>query len=139
MRLLFHGGKCCGIKTLYDFGFDGPDALVGAVEAKKETNKDEYGHDVSSEEDFFTDEAPKETKLARMDRLIAFCKRRRPAGIIEATLATSYYLEYDQVSQGWPELLKERDFKLVNMNVNSNSENTVHVYHLNYNEMDEDD
>jgi hypothetical protein len=128
MRLVFHGGKCCGIKTIY--GFESPDSLLSAVEEKSQNNIDAAGGHVSSNIDFFTDAAPQETEKERLDRLIAFCIKRRPAGIIEVTLAESHHLYWSQIPK-WGPLLRKRGFKCVNKCRNSNSGNTVHVFHKN--------
>jgi hypothetical protein len=128
MRLVFHGGKCCGIKTIY--GFERPDYFVSPEEKRGFICPDEYGHHVSSDTDFFTDEAPEETELERFDRLIEFCENHRPNGIIEAVLASSDYKDYNQ-PPFWEEHFLKRNFKLVNQCLNSNSGNTVYVYHRN--------
>ena len=131
MRLVFHGGKCCGIKTIY--GFDSPSDIVSAVKKKSVTNKDAYGEHVGSNMDFFTDAAPKETQKERLDRLIAFCMKRRPQGIIEVTLAQHRNHYFDQVKP-WGPLLRKRGFRCVTKALNSNSGNTVHVFHKVYGE-----
>jgi hypothetical protein len=137
LRLLFHGGMCCGVKTLYGFPMTKtPETYTqSAKEKKKKVDNDADGSKVSSDMDFFTEEAPAENVIARLDRLIDFCKKRRPSGIIEATLidglAWTSMSEYNQVKTYEPYLL-ERGFKLSCKNKNSNSGNTVHVYHLCY-------
>lgn len=128
MRLVFHGGKCCCIKTIYGFGTN-PKAKVPAVEAKKSINPDQGGQHVNSDMDFFTDAAPDETYLERLDRLIEFCQRKRPHGIIEVALATADCPCCNQVTV-WKPLLEERGFKEVANCYNSNSTNRVHVFYL---------
>lgn len=126
MRLLFHGGMCCGIKHLK--GFDKPENKVGAQEKKRLRNEDQFGYAVNSELDFFTDEAPVETQLQRLDRILAFVKKQRPRGIVEVVLAKGHYI--DQPGH-WNDILINRGFKVVNSCKNSNSGNKIFVYHLN--------
>lgn len=127
MRLLFHGGLCCGIKHIRNFSTY-TDDMLPAVAAGTVRNHDQYGHAVNSELDFFTEEAPIESAIDRLDRLLAFCDKKRPSGIIEVTLAKGLYIDQLKVWEG--ELLK-RGFKLVNSCYNSNSNNRVFVYHRN--------
>lgn len=135
MRLVFHGGKCCGIKTIY--GFDSPSTLEPAAIAKPPVGHDVNGQHVYSDLDFFTDAAPPETQKERLDRLIEFCEKKRPKGIIEITLAESPYASpaYTHQVKEWGALLRKRRFKCVNKCVNSNSCNTVHVFHRNSGEV----
>lgn len=131
LTLLFHGGYCCGIKTLFGFphllteksvrDYPGECSAVAATEVR---DFDASGLATRSDQSFFTDEAPKESYLDRLDRLIAFCQRRRPKGIIEATLVGT--------QKGWLPILKERGFVESTSGLNSNSGNTVHVFHLAY-------
>lgn len=127
MHLGFHGGKCCGIKVIWGFGHY-PNELEDALSAISESNKDAHGEHVASTERFFTEEAPQETKLARLDRYLEYCDARRPCGCVEVTLA-----DYDGDGQGqltpWRGLLEERGFKLVSQFANSNSDNDVYVFH----------
>lgn len=129
LRLVFHGGKCCGIKTIYDLAYD-PTHLACSLQKKPERSEDVFGEHVNSNLDFFTDEAPEETYKERLDRLIAFCEARCPNGIIEITLADSDYSCYDQIKI-WAPLLRRRKFRCVNKCKNSNSGNTVYVFHRN--------
>jgi len=85
--------------------------------------------------------APKETNLERLDRFIAFCKERRPAHIIEVTLADdpnnnynakSEYIGYTYQTKMWGKILTDRGFKKVTEGKNSNSGNVVSVWHLTY-------
>jgi hypothetical protein len=131
MRLVFHGGKCCGIKTIYGLGTDPDEILESEPKAPYPRNHDSAGEHVNSNLDFFTDEAPEESAKDRLDRLIAFCEKRRPCGIIEIVLADSQYPMFDQLPP-WEKLLRRRKFKRVTPKggiFNSNSGNNVHVYH----------
>lgn len=133
MFLVNHGGKCCGIKTIYELGYD-PDETLGAYNGTgKADNSDRYYNTVSSAQSFFTENAPAESRLERLDRFIEFTKRRRPRHLIEITLGAG--TKGDQ-TKTWEEPLLERGFKLVNTFKNSNSGNIVNVYHLVYDETD---
>lgn len=139
MKLVFHGGECCGIKTIYDFGFgkNSPNDLEEAVEERPEVSHDQHADTVNSDLEFFTDAAPEETRKKRLDRLIAFCERERPRGIIEINLsdgkAYSHWQNYEGYNQvrTWKNLLHKRKFKIVNKCKNSNTGNTVYVFHRN--------
>lgn len=132
MHLVFHGGKCCGIKTIYDFGRSPNDDTCDALDEIKKDDADVLYHPVRSDQRFFHEEAPEESKLKRLDRYIDYVKKRRPQHIIEVALAESKDHYYDQT--GWFPYLKERGFILVNKARNSNSGNIVHVFHLNIGE-----
>lgn len=129
MKLVFHGGKCCGIKTIHSLG-NSPTAILGEIAAKQIDNSDCYGHTVSSDKPFFHEAAPVETYLERLDRYIAYCDKRRPHGMIEITLAKNSY-ETPKQTEVWPPLLAERGFKLVNSCQNSNSGNRCFVFYRN--------
>lgn len=140
MYLVFHGGKCCGIKTIY--GFSAPNEILAARDKTSPLNHDKQGNTVGSDIYFFTDGAPKETRLKRFERLIDFCRRERPHGLIEVALATiDVYLYSDdgeeylgKIAQDalWGPLLEERGFKEVTKFKNSNTGRNITVYHFVY-------
>lgn len=131
MWLVNHGGKCCGIKTIYEMGYDPEDTLGAYQGTGKLNNTDVHYGTATSNVSFFTENAPAESRLARLDRFIEFTKRRRPQHLIEITLGAGS--QGDQ-TKNWEEPLLERGFKLVNTFKNSNSGNIVNVYHLVYDE-----
>lgn len=122
MRLILHGGKCCGIKHIYDLGRS-PNARLPAKRATKKL-KSEATYSVSSPSHFHYPSAPAETYVQRLDRYLAFLDANRPKGICEIVLS-----DYQLVH--WRGLLEERGFKLVNKCKNSNSGCTIHIYHRN--------
>jgi len=129
MILGFHGGKCCGIKHIHGLGYQPLIEVQPAIEEKvPEKNADQYGHTVSSYDNFFTDTAPAETTLERFDRYLAFCDKRRPYGIIEVTVIRTGGAKTGQVDT-WRPYLEERGFKEVSNCHNSNSGNRVFVFH----------
>ena len=133
MRLSFHIGKCCGIKTIWNMGVNPigrEEATLSELPAKMQ--HDRLGATVSSEMRFFHEKAPQESKLKRLDRYLRFVKRERPQHIVEIVLAESAYYHADQ--SAWVPELEARGFRLVNSCMNSNSRNTIHVYHLNVGE-----
>ena len=141
LKCVYHGGKCCGIKTIYGFGY-GDNAKKHMEDSLYETGDgtpedyDKSGDEVSSDLPFFTEEAPEESTLDRLDRYLSFIEKWRPSGIVEITLAEtmSNVDSYWNQVRIWEKDLLDRGFKEVNKHKNSNSGNIVHVYHLNQGE-----
>ena len=144
MELRYHGGSCCGIKTICGLGFAdynygaGPLGEAVKVEApyKMEPahvgkgNNNSLDHLYQGKE-FFHGNAPEETRLERLDRYLDFCRKTRPGGLVEIVLAShSGDPDYNQLRGPWPKLLRERGFRAVTSFVNSNSKNKCVVYHL---------
>lgn len=132
LKLVFHGGECCGMKHIFGFYGNKPNSPQPAIEKLVKANKhDFYGISVRSDLPFFSEHAPEETTLERLDRYLDFLRRNRPSGIVEVCLG-----DWNCIPQKthWHEPLTERGFKLVNENFNSNSGNEFQVYHLNMNE-----
>ena len=130
MHLVFHGGKCCGIKTIYEMD-DDPELVTGSLDALDGIQQQDILYNTTSTKDrFFSDAAPCEKRHERLDRYINFVKKWRPKHIIEVTLAEGP--GYSQ--KKWFPVLEERGFKRVNSCLNSNSGNRVYVYHLNVGE-----
>lgn len=128
MHLGFHGGHCCGIKTIRNMGY-GPTAPNITADALDEVEASFCGEDgatFNTEERFFLRAAPKETNLERLDRYLAYLEERREAGAVEITLATkpANPTEY-WTQEAWIPVLEERGFKKVCEFLNSNSMNTV--------------
>jgi len=144
MKIAFHGGKCCGIKTIHGMG-DNPSGSLPPLRkprarSHQARNADQYGKDVSSKTNFFDQPAPAETYLERLDRYLAFLDAERPAGIVEITLADERMPDYcedcgcncwSEQTRLWRQPLEERGFKEVNNCLNSNSGNRVYVFHRN--------
>lgn len=122
MRMILHGGQCCGIKHIYDLGWS-PTSML-AAKRKTRKLKSEATCYMSSKKDFHYPSAPAETYLQRLDRYLAFLDTKRPKGICEIILSD------DQLVH-WRGILEERGFKLVNKCKNSNSGNMIHIYHRN--------
>lgn len=122
MRLILHGGKCCGFKHIYDLGYYPTEMMPKKRKTKKLPSEDDQY--LSSPKSFFYESAPEESKGARLDRLLEFLDEKRPQGICEIILA-------DWQLVGWRDFIKARGFKLVNKCKNSNSGCTIHIYHRN--------
>ena len=132
MQLAFHIGKCCGIKTIWGMGVNPLGDEYALPELSGKVQHDRMGAAVDTNLRFFHEEAPQESKLKRLDRYLKFVRRERPQHIVEIVLAESAYYHADQ--SAWVPELEARGFRLVNSCMNSNSRNTIHVYHLNVGE-----
>jgi hypothetical protein len=137
MKMVFHGGNCCGIKTIKDLGAE-PDTVIGKVleSGKKPPEHDKVGAEVNSNLLFFTAAAPEETRRARLERMITFTKKHRPNGIIEITLSDFSVYDtpgrtniHNQLTK-WRPVLEGLGFVEVASCFNSNSSNRVHVFYL---------
>lgn len=123
-----HGGRCCGIKHIYGF-YRRPDAVLPAVSQKEDLH-------------FYSDHAspgkaisgigpcPKETLRDRLVRYLEFLDKRRPQGIVEAVLATGFQGDIGTCQvELWRPVLEELGFTLSVNAKNSNSGNTIYVFH----------
>ena len=137
LKIAFHGGKCCGIKTIHGFSFKhntntNPDYDIWSEKPLvKGTFKepDSYAEDVSSSMNFFTDKAPREPQEKRLDRYLDFIKTRRARSLVEIALVVAEGLHtYSQ--NHWITPLEKKGFKEVSRFKNSNSGNDVAVFHL---------
>lgn len=134
MQVAYHGGLCCAIKIIWGFAGD-PDAKERECAAPGwasdpdlyniNMNKDRRGSYVQSEFNPCPLELPAQKSYERLDALVKWIKEWRPQGVIEITL-TDYY------QARWYPLLKERKFKEVSKFINSNTGNTVRIFHLKY-------
>jgi hypothetical protein len=127
-----HGGRCCGIKTIWNFPYD-PNTFI---EEKRKTNVSEdtdyYGSSVSKTFNFYTEKRPRETAGERLKAILYFLASYRPAGLVEVTL-TGDQLRY------WGDFLESLGFKEVTVFNNSNTWTMVHVLHLVYGNQDGED
>lgn len=127
LKLVNHGGKCCGIKTIYGFNCS-PQSVIydkcSPLNEIKINDKDSHGYMVSCNERFFTDSAPEESYRERLQRYIDFVKKRRPKQLIEVILQDSYQKAWQE------ELVNNFGFVKVNNFKNSNSWLWLSVFHL---------
>lgn len=131
MHLGYHGGHCCGIKTIRNLGV-GPDFIYSS---SLFTGDDRHvdGTTFSTSISFFKGTLPKETNDKRLVRLIYACEEKRKHGIIEVVVSSNLN-GFDQ-HERWKPVLEKLNFKLVNSCLNSNTGNTIFVYHRNSGEV----
>jgi hypothetical protein len=134
MLFVAHGGHCCGMNHIYGLS-DGPSRLLpevpmGTIAFFKHWNSKVASGEVKTLPQhplggIYPNARPKETTLERMKAFIEWSKKNwRPSGIIEVVTAGSQDVD-------WRPELEKLGFKLVNQALNSNSLNTLYVYHLN--------
>lgn len=133
MQLVFHGGKCCGIKTVYCMGTSPAETQPSLGKLARRNNHDQSYHEVSSGIRFFSDAAPEESGKARLKRYIEFMEKNRPRNVLEVVLCESSRYEWQDQS-AWVPTLEELGFKMVNRHSNSNSGNHIQIWHLNIGE-----
>lgn len=120
LRLVCHGGKCCGIKHIYSF--PNKNTILNAEPARGSV-KGAYAQQHSPGKRYFCRAAPKETALERLDRLLAFCKKEQPGGMVEVVLNQGQDKE-------WGDILDQRGFILGPRFKNSNTYGILQVYWL---------
>lgn len=145
MRLLRHGGACCGMRQLVGF-FSKPDQVFEAVTEPPVTLTSAYSvvkniaDSVMSHEDIVWPsigigkpfemrpaELPKQTSLERLDMLLEHYDKDIKYGVIEAVLATGW-VNNNQLTH-WRPILEERGFKFVTKCRNSNTHNDLYIFH----------
>lgn len=129
MRIAYHGGSCCGIKTICGLGQNPSEMLLPKNLSNNKSDLDWHPNLVEWNSNFFTGFLPEETRKERLVRYIDFIKKTRPGHIIEAVVVKSAYRWDDQSS--WFPVLEELGFRIVNSNKNSNTGNIINVFHLN--------
>ena len=125
MYMTYHGGRCCGIKHIW--GMTNEPAQILTPQAALNDSGIGWSHSQ------YSHPRPKEAASDRLDALVDFARCNWPEHIIEVVVADTGYTKQ---AQNWSDALIERGFKEVNRNINSNSTNTVVVYHLNLNDKD---
>ena len=132
LKIGCHGGKCCGIHIIYNFpAHRWVKTKQGSLRPRKTGYcNDRMGLDVSTRVNVYHEAAPKETLEERLDRYLAFLRRRNPKSLVEIVLAQSSRSSYYEQEALFGELVRSRGFKLVQTFMNSNSCNTCYVYHL---------
>jgi hypothetical protein len=140
VQIKLHGGACCGIKHIHGMGEhpkgcgQSDTCCMLAARSKLTGEQTSFGRSSSSgvndahadeyPEDFFCDEAPQELPIDRLDRMLAFLKKHRKHGIVEIVLILG--------QKRWFPVLEERGFTKVTEAKNSNTHNTLFVFHLAY-------
>jgi hypothetical protein len=134
MRILLHGGNCCGIKHICSLGFY-PHTPLAARKPIKRTSinqtpssgTNDMRSSVSNRyrnEDFFCEKAPEETSEKRFERFVNYIKTNRSHGIIEVVI--------NGAQHKWVPIFEQFDFKKVSSGKNSNTSTTITVFHLVY-------
>jgi hypothetical protein len=107
MKIAFHGGQCCGVKTIHGFGMGAScvKEKLPPLKKKKFIKPDASGGYVDSRWNFFNEDAPYEPRIERLDRYLEFLDRVRPAGIVEVCLSAGEDPKtfWDQ-TQHWEEI-----------------------------------
>lgn len=122
-----HGGRCCGIKTIWNF----PYTPITAMRAKEKMRAispgiDIYGRGVRKDFNWCRESRPLEIASERLLSIIDYIKKRRPQGLIEVVLSECQQLD-------WSKTLLDIGFRSVSTFENSNSGgNKITVYHLSY-------
>jgi len=115
------------MKHIFEMG-DCPTALLSKLEKIESNGDDVYYRWASQCKRFFTDCAPVESCISRLDRYLAFLDEKRPSGIVEITLILKGTLP----QKVWVPIIKERGFREVTPEggvYNINSGNHVGVFH----------
>lgn len=153
MRIVHHGGMCCGIKTIHGLGTS-PDGeyeghVCEAINGFEHKQVDQYDQVVPLSEEFtedpveyidadvtysvvnswtniFSGKAPEESPRARLKRYIDWIAKKRPSHLVEICLQVSGVCN----QKAWIPVLEEYGFKMVTEFYNSNSGNRVGIFHL---------
>lgn len=123
MFYVYHGGKCCGIRTIYGFGHNPDKKLLALPEVTHECIKTEplkYANRAMHKA------RPEETALERFNAYIALHKNTVGEGILEVVVAVGNF----ERQECWIPILLKNKFKLVSHSYNMNSFNRVFVFHL---------
>lgn len=129
MYISYHGGGCCGIKTIGLYGNTSPTTFQPSRHGSEVvTHADSIGASYSKTSDFFHEKAPRESGIDRFDRLLDYLYRRRPGHLVEVVLIN--HPDHWASQYRWVPILLERGFKEVVTFQNSNSKNLLTVFHL---------
>lgn len=119
MRLVNHGGKCCGIKHIHGIPWN-PTVKVTAL-LKRACYQGAVGEMSNPAKDFFPGPAPAETGEERLNRLLEYLDSKKKSHLVEITFNNMY--------RGWNKILKAKGFRIVSKFTNGNTGNSIEVYH----------
>jgi hypothetical protein len=133
VKISLHGGECCGIKHIHGLGRY-PHVGIASRRAlpvntafgqwsMRAINDMRYSNK-KADCDFYNLSAPSETYEKRFKRFVKFIKEHRAQGTIEVVI------NYSQ--KVWIPILEEQGFKMVSSGKNSNTANTIEIWHLVY-------
>ncbi len=126
-----HGGFCCGVTHIYGF-HQGPSAKLTALTPKKPEEIQPYIQSHPSYWGYYQLEFPQQTARERLEATIHAIARGsrncmgRRGGIIEVALTNGQ-------KQYWDHVLLEIGFVETFKAVNSNTNNTITMYHFDTN------
>lgn len=123
MLLLNHGGGCCGTKHICGF-FRAPNSphLLSPEDTDELEVMAAGAQGRECGQNFYAGKCPAETPLERLDRYLTFLKENQPSGLVEIQLVGFQ-------KSVWNKCLEERGFSVVCKYENSNTSNTIYVYH----------
>lgn len=121
IRLVCHGGQCCGVKHIYKFC--NPDQILPAVKARSGGVLGPCSQQHAVGKNFYKGAAPAESAEDRLDRVLKWCQTYQPGGLIEVCLTEC------QTSL-WHKILLKHGFTLGPNFRNSNTGSRIQVYYL---------
>ena len=131
MRISYHGGYCCGVKTIHGLGRDPEHTCPFSQDKSPSQCLDAQGRSTSSETNFYNKAIAdgQYTYEELFKEYLSFLEKARPKGIVEVCLS-DYQRGYSNQLPKWTPVLNKHGFKEVSSCKNSNSNNRVHVFHL---------
>lgn len=128
LHLVSHGGHCCGIKTIWGFGAD-PDDMAMAV--KRVVTAKEATNAAIARLCMTNVDLPQEPGRDRLKRYVDYAVKAWPGHLLEVAIVVKNapHLAYSS-QKAWIPILEDLGFKKVNEFKNSNTTNTVGVFHL---------
>lgn len=126
MRMVAHGGKCCGVKHLYLGSYDNPETTLKEAEDTTPVPKNPYSVNVPPfpwECHIIKRKFPAQTARKRFIEMIKAYDAIFAYGTIEVTTSTVC-----SQTSNWTPLLEEYGFKNVGSCFNSNSNHRVTVW-----------
>jgi hypothetical protein len=130
MLLTHHGGKCCGVKTVFNLSGT-PNAMLSALKEDKSIEALDGGINGIGQR-WIKKARPMERAWQRLDWYISEYKKKRKSGILELVIQTPSKPElYNWGQAHWISYLLDRGFVEVNAHLNSNSGNICRQFVLN--------
>lgn len=134
MRVVMHGGKCCGVKTIHTL-FQSPEYLHSRINKKRGDIPFDGGSQCAGK-NFLPGPYPTMKGKDLLRRFIIDVEKKRPKGIIEVAVANNQFNTSATVPndngqvKNWRPVLEEFGFvQYVPATMNSNSGNFVFLFH----------
>lgn len=138
LQLIYHGGHCCGVKTIY--GFDACDPRIRVQYKTDKAGRLVYPESIGgavvpnpvSNFRIPVSNAPEESNAERFIRLIRHVQKNWPGQLIEVSVIAGYRGILSGRSQEgfWEPFFEAIGFKRVTEWENSNTQNTLASWHL---------